>query len=672
MAATGANAEQDAKRRVALVIGNGAYKHAGPLANPRNDANAMIAALTRVGFDARSGLDLGRDAMEDRLGDFEATITGARTALLFYAGHGLQVKGQNYLVPVDADIRQEVHLKRRAFALDDILEIMARRAQNSLIFLDACRDNPFARSLLAGLPEAEQKRYMARSGLAEMKAWGGSFIAFATAPNNVALDGRGANSPFTEALLAHLETPGQSVSDMMIEVRRQVLKATSNRQEPWDQSALRERFCFKASTPPVEPLLSSPDSGAPSSLPEQQKTPPPSPPPHPWRYFVLGACLLVVAVTAMVASTPRAPRRCSMDEWSSIQTQINALRKFAGACNGTAAGALADERIDELEARDKTDEEQRRKRTGGEAAEAALRAAKEAQRAGKVRVTVTTGAGRNEERWLTPGNGKNETFQDCADCPEMVVVPAGNFDMGSPTDEPQRDDDEGPRHKVTIRNAFAVGQYAVTLAQFKAFVKDTGRKIDDGCYGWTGSEWKLDSAKSYLSPGFEQSDLNPVVCVNWDDAQAYVKWLSDKTGKKYRLPSEAEWEYVARAGTATPFWWGKSITPEQANYNGDYAYSGGGSKGENRQKTVPVKSFEPNPWGLYQVHGNVWGWTEDCWNKNYEGAPKDGSAWTIGDCGKHVLRGGSWLNDPRGLRAAFRFWWRSRVSGTGLRVARTF
>ncbi len=147
----------------------------------------------------------------------------------------------------------------------------------------------------------------------------------------------------------------------------------------------------------------------------------------------------------------------------------------------------------------------------------------------------------------------------------------------------------------------------------------------------------------------------PVTGVSWDDAQAYTKWLSGKTGNEYRLPSEAEWEYACRAGSVTPFWWGTSITTEQANYDGrGFAYSGGGRKGEFRQQTLPVQCFEPNPWGLYQVHGNVWEWCEDLWHSNYIEAPANGSAWTDGNTNLRVLRGGSWINNPRGLRSAFR------------------
>ncbi|MGB9164126.1 MAG: formylglycine-generating enzyme family protein, partial [Rhodomicrobium sp.] len=162
-------------------------------------------------------------------------------------------------------------------------------------------------------------------------------------------------------------------------------------------------------------------------------------------------------------------------------------------------------------------------------------------------------------------------------------------------------------------------------------------------------------------PGFSQDDSHPVVCVNWDDAKAYAEWLSDKTGKAYRLPSEGEWEYACRAGIITPFWWGSSISTDRANYDGRFTF-GDNNKGECRQKTVPVKSFDPNPWGLYQIHGNVWEWCEDSWNDTYNHAPSNGSACTTGDGSVHVLRGGSWSNPPQYLRASFRV-----RNGVGLR-----
>ncbi len=268
-------------------------------------------------------------------------------------------------------------------------------------------------------------------------------------------------------------------------------------------------------------------------------------------------------------------------------------------------------------------------------------------------------------RWFLPGAGKTEWFKDVEAGPEMVVLPAGKFIMGSAKDEPQRDDDEGPQHQVTIPEPFAFGRCAVTRGQFAAFVAATGYDAGTGRGSWR-------------DPGFAQGDNHPVVRVNWDDAQAYVSWLSRASGATYRLPSEAEWEYACRAGTVTPFWWGSSITTDQANYDGSAdPYKGGGAKGEYRKRTVPAKHFEANPWGLYQVHGNVWEWCEDVWHDSYVGKPADlkttGGAWSTGGGGFRVLRGGSWHNYPQYLRSASRFRYTAdfRYFDIGFRVART-
>ncbi|MBI4724849.1 MAG: SUMF1/EgtB/PvdO family nonheme iron enzyme, partial [Rhodomicrobium sp.] len=201
----------------------------------------------------------------------------------------------------------------------------------------------------------------------------------------------------------------------------------------------------------------------------------------------------------------------------------------------------------------------------------------------------------------TPVLSEMRIFRDFPEAPEMAVVPKGYFIMGSPPGEPGRSKDEGPRHEVIIPQAFAIGRFAVTKGEFSAFVADTNYKAKGGAYVWIGKEWALNSKNSWQNPGFDQDDSHPVVCVNSHDVQAYIDWLNSKVpGRPYRLPSEAEWEYACRAGTATPFWWGSSIATEQANYNGNFIYEGGGAKGVHRQKTVPVQSFEPNPWGSWE------------------------------------------------------------------------
>jgi formylglycine-generating enzyme required for sulfatase activity len=248
-----------------------------------------------------------------------------------------------------------------------------------------------------------------------------------------------------------------------------------------------------------------------------------------------------------------------------------------------------------------------------------------------------------------------DTFKDCDQCPEMVVVPAGKFTMGSPDSEPGHDPNESPQHAVAFNSPFVVGRFAVTFEEWDACV------ADGGCNGYRPPDHNWGRAR------------RPVTNVSWDDATAYVAWLSEKTGLPYRLLSEAEREYVTRAGSTSAFWWGPSISTGQANYDGDFTF-GDSAPGEDRGKTLVVDSFPPNPWGLYQIHGNVYDWVEDCYHDSYRGSPSDGTAWSSEDCDSHVARGGSWLDDPRSLRSAYRLRLpaATRFRNLGFRVARSF
>ena len=261
--------------------------------------------------------------------------------------------------------------------------------------------------------------------------------------------------------------------------------------------------------------------------------------------------------------------------------------------------------------------------------------------------------------------------QPCTFCPDMVEVAHGSFMMGSPRGEPQRDDDEEPR-RIQIPKPFAASRYPITVEQFSAFVEATNYKPGNRCHAFNGQKMEMNSPRSWLSPGFEQSNNHPVVCVNWQDAQAFVGWLSNITGRTYRLLSEAEREYITRAGTNNPFWWGTSISFDQANYDARSVYPGGGKKEDFRQRTVPVDSFKPNPWGFYNVHGNVWDWTADCFNPGQGGKKDKANADAASDCQMRVLRGGSWFNTPSNLRSANRTseYSGSRSAITGFRVAR--
>ena len=254
-----------------------------------------------------------------------------------------------------------------------------------------------------------------------------------------------------------------------------------------------------------------------------------------------------------------------------------------------------------------------------------------------------------QERRLKP----REIFRECEHCPEMVVVPAGELLMGSPRSEPERSPDEGPQRVIVFAKPFAVGRFAVTFEEWDACV------ADGGCDAYAPSD-----------EGFGRG-RRPAINVSWYDAKSYVAWLSGKTGRDYRLLSEAEWEYAARAGTDTPFWWGASLSSARANYNGNVV-SALSEKGEYRARTMPVDAFAPNPFGLYQVHGNVYDWVEDCFNETYEGAPSDGSAWLTGDCQRRAHRGGSWFSNPWALRSAARNrnFALTRFNFIGFRVAR--
>ncbi|NQV56483.1 MAG: SUMF1/EgtB/PvdO family nonheme iron enzyme [Rhodospirillales bacterium] len=242
-----------------------------------------------------------------------------------------------------------------------------------------------------------------------------------------------------------------------------------------------------------------------------------------------------------------------------------------------------------------------------------------AAEAGRLRVSALP-------RNLSPGT----TFQQCADCPAMVIVPAGSFIMGSPDTEKGRhpSEIEGPQHRVTVAKPFAVGQFEVTFRSWDACIAAGGCTQKPQDRGWGRGN-------------------RPVIYVSWFDIQKYVRWLSNLSGQQYRLPSEAEWEYFARAGSKTRYWWGDNIGV-------DKAICLGCGQRFNGSITAPTGSLAQNPFGLYDVHGNVYEWVQDCWNGTYAGAHSDGTAWVNGDCSLRVLRGGAWGKEAENLRSARR------------------
>lgn len=288
-------------------------------------------------------------------------------------------------------------------------------------------------------------------------------------------------------------------------------------------------------------------------------------------------------------------------------------------------------------------------------------------------------------------------FSDCAGepwCPTMIVVPGGTYTTGSPPDEPGRFDEEGPQREVRVRR-FAVGKYHVTRGQWQAFARATGRATARGCHWTARSPGENDPAGSWEDTGFAQTGDHPVVCVTWHDVRAFVDWLGERTERPYRLLSEAEWEYAARAGSTTPYPWGKTADHEHANYGAEECCSGLATGRDEWEHTSPAGAFAANAFGLHDMHGNAMEWVQDCFSASYDELPLDGASYEVDrelrltgplegmsgtrSCDYRMLRGGDWGNPGSFIRSAARNWAPPpgealaayRSAALGFRVARS-
>ena len=370
-----------ADKRVALVIGNSAYQHSGTLANPKNDATDVSAVLKKLGLTVVEGFDLDKAAFDRKVRDFAAALQGAEVGVFFFAGHGLQVAGQNYLVPVDAELKTASALDFEMVRVDVVQRVMETETNTNVLFLDACRDNPLARNLARamGTRSSEIGR-----GFAPIVSGVGTLISFSTQPGNVALDGVGRNSPFAGALVKQLIAPKDDLSAILIDVRNEVMLETKNKQVPWEHSALRGRFYFN----PVVQAAPSPQA-APARLSE------------------------------------------AAEAWDRTKDSANiaVLEAFVGRFKDTFYADLARARIDEL----------KKQQVAAAAPPPAAKPAPALQVKPAVQVTPVPA--------LAPGT----SFRDCPECPEMVVLPASSFTMGSPASEYGHYDNEGPQHNVRLR-----------------------------------------------------------------------------------------------------------------------------------------------------------------------------------------------------------------------------
>jgi formylglycine-generating enzyme required for sulfatase activity len=535
--------------RLALVIGLDDYDAIPDLRNAAADAQAMGRALRELGYGDVQVVQ-PRRTLRELQGDiraFAARVRKGDEVLFFFSGHGVQLGGDNFLLPSDVRAQDDAQVRDDALSLSRVLQSLRelpadRRPAFTLAIIDACRDNPFP----------SLGKNIGGRGLTGVAGANGQMVVYAAGEGQKALDRLPTDPPgmrngvFTRVFLERMRQPGVPVPTVLRQVREEVVRlarSIDHDQVPAIYDQVVGDFYFV----------------------------PPSARPAP------GADLEAEAWALCRDGRSALPCQRYLERY--------ATGRFAG---------LAQTRIEDLQ----------------------------------VAVAPSPRPPVQPEPTV-PRVG--QVLKDCDVCPELVVIGAGSFVMGSPEGEPGRDSDEGPQRRVEIRQSFALGQTEVTQAQWRAVM------------GTNPSS-------------FKNCDDCPVENVSWNDAQEYIGKLNQRTGNRfgYRLPSEAEWEYAARAGTTTPFWTGQTITTGQANFNGDRTYNGS-AKGQYRQRTTPVKTFRANPWGLHDMNGNVWEWVQDVWHVNYEGGPTDGSARQAGgDKGERVLRGGSWYSIPQWLRSAVR------------------
>ncbi len=582
-------------RRVALVIGVSNYATLTKLDNPVPDAKAVASVLKAHGFEVYEYYDLTRADMLDALEAFKRAADQSEVALVYYAGHGLEVDGKNVLAPTDIDITCEAKEARRAVSLDKLFESLGNAAQQ-IVLLDACRNDPF--------PQCPKRSAGATGvgfrGFSRVTSEDKSLlIATSTLSGQLAADGApGGHSPFAKALLARFNSsPRLYMRDLLDLTARDVQIASNGSQIP------------EVTTRGGAPLVCLDENGCGGS--GGGSVPGPS----------AGA-----ADPGMVAEA----RQLLSDLGYPTGTRstgdaglTDAVRRFQAKSGLPQDGKVSATLL------------------------AVLRA---------TRMQLASLPNPGDKGPAVASHGALEveigsTFKDCENCPEMVAVPAGSFEMGAGPSDPDRQQAEGPQHKVTIATPFAVSKFEITFDDWDACA------LEGGCNGYMPKD------------GGWGRGRRPVIFVSWNDAKAYVDWLREKTGKAYRLLSEAEWEYAARAGTTTPFVTGKTITLAQADFD---ASAGQANSSSYVGKTVDVGSYPPNPFGLYDTSGNVWEWVEDCWNRSHVGAPADGSP-RGGDCTRRVLKGGAWYFEAAYVRAAARLSYPkgSRLNVVGFRVARS-
>jgi formylglycine-generating enzyme required for sulfatase activity len=649
-----------ADERIALVIGNGAYK-SSPLINPLNDAQAMASALEGLGFDVTKKENADLEAMNRAIDAFGSRLAADSIGLFYYAGHGMQSEGNNYLIPVNSGIEQENELRYRAVNAGLVLAKMeSAKSKVNIIILDACRDNPFARSFRAK-----------SSGLASMDAPAESLIAYATAPGTTARD-----KLYTPELIKQMKIPGRRLTEIFMNVRKKVKERSKGKQVPWESLSITEDFCF---IPPC--------SATTSILPSSIATDPPGElliktQPSGAKIWIDGTETGITPTEIKMKPGKTTVRVGGISGYNDKEDEVlieggitTQLKIYLDKTPVFGSGSLLIETYPEnaaVYADEKCIESSPAKLTDlNPGTEINIRASLDGYETQEKHIMLESGENRLS-LVLEPKPGT--VWKEPATGMEFIRLPKGCFPMGQ--SEPEKKylaqhvgqngyqaeahSDELPRHEVCV-NAFDMGKYEVTVGQWRKFIgekkfkTDAEAENDGGAYIWTGSNWAKIAGKYWEQPGFEQNDSHPVTCLSWNDVQVFVQWLNEKNSGPYefRLPAEAEWEYACRAGTDTFRFWGDDAH-EACEYANVADRAAGNKLGwkivhnceDGYVYTAPAGKFKPNKFGLYDMLGNVWEYCEDIYSKDSPVADT-GKAW-------RVVRGGGWFRRPVYIRCANR------------------
>ena len=677
---------------VAVIVGNKAYSddRVPEVSYAHNDAEAFKRFVTgRLGFDADNVIDL-RDATKSQLetafgvkGNAQGLLwryidpSGGSDVVVFYSGHGVPGKaGRGYLLPADSNPDTA---ELNGYPIDLLYENLGSLStQSTTVFLDACFSGGSPRGMLiqSASPVYVEADISGGAGLTVLTAASGAQLA--------SWDEKARHGLFTEHLLEGLYGAADADGNGQVTAR----EAKLHLDRTMTRAARREfgRVQDAGLHGDESAVLSFSSTGDWGSRPSL------GPPPAAFT-------VLVEPVDAQIrVLNIGPPYRAGMElAAGSYEVEASApgyVTKTETVAHGSSPtmhrmalsrpGQPFTINLEPAEAQVRLVDHAEPYQRGILLPPGSYRVEASAEGYETTTESVVHGTLPTVQEIVLRKTGPKagDRFRDCPECPEMVVLPAGSCQMGSPSFEQGRQEDEGPVHEVTIAVPFALGVYEVTVAEFGRFVDETEYSAGNSCDTYEGGSWEERTGRGWRNPGFGQSGRSPVACVNWNDAQAYAAWLSRETGEEYRLPSESEWEYAARAGTATARYWGEGASGQCRHANGGDAntkerYSDWpwpvASCRDGHVHTAPAGSLAANGWGLHDMLGNVWEWTEDCWNSSYGGAPLDGSAWEYGDCDVRVLRGGSWNDGPSFLRAAYRFGLTTgdRYSVIGFRVART-